>query len=75
MWDNSLRNKARIFCEMDSYGVDSYQEITKQLKELAEQRDELNQNSPQIFRWAYKKARKGIEEGEADYKVDENEKF
>ena len=72
---NSLRNKARIFCEIDSYGVDSYQEITKQLKELAEQRDELNQNSPQIFRWAYKKARKGIEEGEADYKVDENEKI
>ncbi len=66
---NSLRNKARIFCEIDSYGEDSDQEITKQLKELAKQRDGLNQDSPQIPRWAYKKARKGIEEGEADYMI------
>lgn len=72
---NSLRNKARIFCEIDSYGEDSEQEITKQLKELAKQRDELNQNSSQIPRWAYKKARKGIEEGETEYKVDEKNKI
>ena len=72
---NSLRNKARIFCEINSYGENSDQEITKQLKELAKQRDELSQNSPQIPRWAYKKARKGIEEGEADYKVDEKNKI
>jgi len=66
---NSLRNRARIFGEIDSCGEDSDQEITKQLKELAKQRDELNQDSPQIPRWAYKKARKGIEEGEADYRI------
>ncbi len=68
---NSLRNKARIFYEIDSYREDSDQEATKQLKELAKQRDELTHNSPQIPKWAYKKAKKGIEEGEADYKVDE----
>jgi len=72
---NSLRNKARIFCEIDSYGKDSDQELTKQLKELAKQRDELNQNTPQIPRWAFKRARKGIEEGEADYKVDKKNKI
>jgi len=72
---NSLRNKARIFCHIDSCGEDSIQELTKQLKELAKQRDELNQNSPQIPRWAYEKAKKGIEEGEADFKVDKNEKI
>ena len=72
---NSLRNKARIFCDIDSCGEDSIQELTKQLKELAKQRDELNQNSPQIPRWAYKKAKKGIEEGEAEFKVDKNEKI
>ncbi len=72
---NSLRNKARIFCEIDSCGEDSDQELTKQLKELAKQRDGLNQNSPQIPIRAYKKARKGIEEGEADYKVDEKNKI
>ncbi len=70
---NSLRNKARIFCDIDSCGEDSIQELTKQLKELAKQRDELNQNSPQIPRWAYKKAKKGIEEGEAEFKVDKTE--
>lgn len=71
---NSLRNEARIFCEIDSCGENnSIQEITKQLKELAKQRDELNQNSPQIPRWAFKRARKGIGEGEAAYKIDEYE--
>jgi len=71
---NSLRNKARIFCEIDSCGENnSIQELTKQLKELAKQRDELNQNSPQIPGWAFKRAKKGIEEGEANYKVDEDE--
>lgn len=72
---NSLRNKARIFCEIDSSGENSDQELIRQLKELAKRRDELNQNSPQIPRWVYKKARKGIEEGEADYKVDEKNKI
>ena len=72
---NSLRNKARIFCEIDSCRENSDQEIIRHLKELAKQRDELNQNSPQIPRWAFKKARKGIEEGEADYKVDEKNKI
>jgi len=66
---NSLRNIARIFCEIDCCREDSDQELTRQLKELAKQRDELNQNSPQIPRWAYKKARKGIEKGEADYRI------
>ena len=66
----SLRNKARIFCEIDCCEEDSDQELAKQLKELAKQRDELNQDSPLIPIRAYKKARKGIEEGEAEYKVD-----
>lgn len=68
---NSLRNEARVFREIDSCGEASDQELTRQLKELAKQRDKLNQSSPQIPRWAYERARKGIEEGEAKYKVDE----
>jgi hypothetical protein len=35
----------------------------------------LNQNSPQISKWAFKRARKGIEEGEANYTIDKNEKI
>lgn len=72
---NSLRNKARIFCEIDSCEETSIQELIKQLKELAKQRDELNQNSPQIPKKAYEKAKKGIEEGEADFKVDKIQKI
>ena len=68
----SLRNKARIFCEIDSYGKNSDQELTKHLKKLAKQRDELNQNSPLIPKWAHRKAKIGIGEGEASYDVDEN---
>lgn len=72
---NSLRNKARIFCEIDTCGDDSDYEFIKQLKDLAKQRDDLNQNSPQIPKWAFKRARKGIEEGEANYTVDKNGKI
>jgi hypothetical protein len=33
----------------------------------------MNRDYPQPSRWAYKRAKKGIEEGEADYKVDQEE--
>jgi len=67
---SSLRNKARVFYEIDFYTVKSDEELSKYLKELVKQRDELNQDSSQIPGWAYKKARKGIKEGEASYYVD-----
>ena len=67
---NSLRNKVRIFYEIDCRGKSSVEELTKRLNEFGNLRDELNQNSPQIPREAYERARKGIKEGEADYEVD-----
>ena len=71
---NSLRNKVRIFHEIDCRGKSSAEELTERLKEFANLRDELNQNSPQIPREAYEKARKGIKEGEADYEIDKKKK-
>ena len=71
---NSLRNRIRIFYNIDCAGEDSEQKLTTQLKDLAKERDELNLSNPQIPRWAYREARKTIEEGEADYKVDEENK-
>jgi len=71
---NSLRNRVRIFCEIDSCTDLSDQELSQRLKVLAEHRDELNRDCPQVPTWAYKKAKKGIEEGEADYKVDQRNK-
>lgn len=70
---NALKNKARIFCEIDSRSGDLYENIISQFRDLANQRDNLNKKSPQIPRWAFKLGRKGIEEGQADYRVDEFE--
>jgi hypothetical protein len=45
----------------NTYVENSEQELIKHLKDLATQRDELNQDSPPISSWAYKKAQKVIE--------------
>ncbi|MEM2991332.1 MAG: SLATT domain-containing protein [Halobacteria archaeon] len=44
--------------------------LLDELKELSNKRDELNKESPQIPKWAYKKAKKGINAGEATYRSD-----
>lgn len=43
--------------------------IASQLCELVERKNELNSKSPQIPKWAYKRAKKGIDEGQPDFKV------
>ncbi len=47
--------------------------LSDKLKEFSEQRERMNRNCPQPPKWAYRKAKKGIEESEADYKVDQEE--
>lgn len=68
---NALRNQTRIFCEIDLATSDENIDISKMIKELAKERDALNQASPQTFKWAYKRAKTAIEAGEADYAVDQ----
>ena len=70
---NALRNQARIFCEIDLTAGDQQNDISKKIKELAKERDDLNQSSPQTFKWAYKRAKAAIEAGEADYAADQCE--
>jgi len=67
---DSLQSKTRIFWTIDCWRDNSEQVLTDKLKDLSDERDKLNRGSPQVPTWAYKKARKGIKEGEADYKVD-----
>ncbi len=67
---NAIRNKARMLYGIRFYTVESERELALYLEELAGKRDELNENSPQIPRWAYTKARKGIEKGDANYGID-----
>lgn len=66
---NALRNNVRIFYEID-VSSNSEVDLIKSLKNLSDSRDELNKESPQISKFAYKKAKKGIENGEAHYLVD-----
>ena len=67
---DSLLTKARIFWTIDCREENSEQVLTEKLKDLSDRRDKLNRESPQVPTWAYKKAKKGIEEGEADYRID-----
>lgn len=71
---DSLQNKVRMFWSIDCWREESDQVLTEKLKYFSEQKDRLNQSSPQILRWAYSLAKKGILEGEADYKVDKHKK-
>ncbi|MCK4905755.1 SLATT domain-containing protein [bacterium] len=67
---DAFQSRARIFWTIDCWEEESEQVLTSRLKDLSEQRDKLNRGSPQVPAWAYIIARKGIKEGEADYKVD-----
>jgi len=66
---SSLKNDARIFYDIEVNELDDKKSI-EDLKRLNDRRNKLNLESQIIPGWAFKKARKGIEEGEAKYKVD-----
>ncbi len=68
---SALRNNARIFQTIKIEKIDNEKAIDE-LENLNNKRNELNLESNQIPKWAFKKARKGIEDGESDYKVDKN---
>ena len=67
---DALQSKARIFWAVDCRGNESDQILTNRLKDLAEEKSELNRKSPQISKLAYLIAKRGIASGEADYAVD-----
>ena len=68
---DSLLSKARIFWTIDCWQNDTDEILTQKLKSLSEERDRLNRECPQVPRFAYLTAKKGVKEGEADYEVDE----
>lgn len=67
---DSLMNKVRVFWSIECWRDESEQVLTERLKYFSEQKDRLNQGSPQIPRWAYLAAKRGIEKGEGNYLVD-----
>ncbi len=66
----SLRNRSRIVREIDLIAETDEKALVTRTKELAAERDKLNQESPTTPRLAFVMARRGIEGGEADYAVD-----
>jgi hypothetical protein len=65
-----LRNAARRFHDIELSGLSEHEAVAK-IQELGQQKDDLNESSPLIPNWAFQKARKGIESGEAAYQVDQ----
>lgn len=66
----ALRNTVRIFWTIDCWRSDSDDLLTQQLKTYSQEKNRLNRECPQVPRFAYLTARKGIESGEAEHAVD-----
>lgn len=70
---DGLMNKVRIFWTIECWREESEQVITAQLKSLSEQKSKLNKSCPQIPKWAYRVAKKGIINGEGEYLIDKKQ--
>jgi len=68
----ALRNDARMFCEIDLLDTADDTKRAERLRRLAQRRNELNGSAPQTPRWAFERAREGIAQGEASYRVDKS---
>jgi len=67
---DSLLTRVRIFWTIDCRREESIDILSDKLKDFAVERERLNRDCSQPSKWAYKKAKKGIEEGEAEYQID-----
>lgn len=65
-----LRNEARFFRDIELAQSSDLSLRTEQLRKFSLRRDKLNSSSPPIPRFAFVRARRGIEEGEARHQVD-----
>lgn len=65
-----LKNKSRVFAEIEILKSADEDDILVKLKELTELRDQLNSTSPQTRKKAFKEAKFGVDNGEAKYQVD-----
>lgn len=66
----TLRNDARMFREIDLTELDDDSKKSEKLRQLAERRANLNASAPTTGYGAFKKARKGLEEGQASFLTD-----
>ena len=69
----SLRNKTRLFREIELLNEADAEFLRKQLYEFSEQRNDVNQSAPKIITRDYERAKKEIEAGFAIHEVDKGE--
>lgn len=67
---DKLNNDSRIFWSIECGSEPSDDVLSSKLKSLVDKKNELNASSPQIPNKAYRRGKKGIEDGEATFKVD-----
>lgn len=70
----SLKNRARIFREIELLAINEPRTANERIMALAEERDELNRSSPGIPRRDYALAKKDIDEGRAQHEIDRSGK-
>ncbi len=62
-----VRDQSRILYEIKCHSDSSVTELTEELEALREKYNELSKEYPVIPTWAYKKAKEGVNRGEASY--------
>jgi hypothetical protein len=66
----SLRNRARVYRTVDLAETANPERLRERLEALSETRNHLNETSPKPPGAAFRKAQKGIEDGESTHRVD-----
>ena len=66
----ALRNQSRIFREIELLECTDLDTAMGQLMKLAQQRDDLNRSAPEFFRKDYERAKKDVDEGRTEYRID-----
>ncbi|MFH1976323.1 MAG: SLATT domain-containing protein [Pseudomonadota bacterium] len=71
---DALQNDVRLFRTVECWQGNTEQILSERLKSLSNQKNHLNQGSPQIPWWAYQIAKRGIQAGEGSYSIDKSNK-
>ena len=67
---HTTRSKARFFREVDLVSERTEENLVVQLQSILSEYQQVRADCPPVPDWAYRRARKGIEEGQAAYEVD-----
>lgn len=69
---DSLMSTVRLFWSVECWRTEAEDILADRLTQLSEQKSKLNQTCPQVPKFAYKRAKAGIEAGEGGFKADQD---